>query len=412
MDSLTVANTKFAFDLFKKLNEDKKNENIFLSPLSISAALAMVYLGAKGNTAAEMAKVLHFDMEREVHPRFKELMADINKPDTPYLLKLANRAYGEETFKFLTEFQSSTLKFYDAELAAVNFGSQPEGARKEINSWVENKTDGTIQNLLSVDTITNDTKLVLVNAIYFKGKWNSKFNESNTYVKHFSLNKAESKPVNMMFQEAKFHLGYIEELNTQVLELPYDQNELSMIILLPDGINDNFTGLEQLERTLTYEKLLNWTNQANMMKIKVEVHMPRFKLEDQFDLESILPAMGMIDAFDLSKANFSGLSEKSGLFLSKVIHKSFVEVNEEGTEAAAATAASFSVRTAMLLETKFVADHPFLFFIKHNKTQSILFFGRFSSPLDEVKESGGADNIMQQVQCCTQKDDGWRKVPF
>ncbi|XP_067908791.1 leukocyte elastase inhibitor-like [Heterodontus francisci] len=410
MDSLIAANSTFAFDLFKKINEDKRNENIFLSPLSISAALAMVYLGAKSNTAAEMAKVLHFDtIEWDVHPRFKELMAYINKPDTPYLLKLANRVYGEETFKFCRKFQSSTLKFYEAELAAVSFGSQPEAARKEINSWVENKTEGTIQNLLPVDAITSLTKLVLVNAIYFKGMWNSKFNENNTYVKPFRLNKTDSKPVNMMFQEASFHFGYIEELQTKVLELPYEQNELSMIVLLPDGINDSSTGLEQLEQVITYEKLLDWTNQANMMKIKVEVHLPRFKLEDQFDLEVILRAMGMVDAFVPSKANFTGMSEKNGLFLSKAIHKSFVEVNEEGTEAAGATAAIISLRTAILIETKFVADHPFLFFIKHNITQSILFFGRFSSPVGDISESGGAANIMQQVQSCTQMGDEWKK---
>lgn len=398
MDSLTVANVSFAFDLFKKINEKRGNESIFLSPLSISAALAMVYLGAKDNTAAEMAQVLHFDPEGEVHPSFKKLIDKINKPDKPYLLKLANRLYGEKTFHVLEEFQNHVSKFYDVELASVSFQSQPGAAIKEINAWVENKTEGTIQNILSMDSITSFTKLVLVNAIYFKGNWNSKFPENNTYEKMFWLNKEDSKRINMMSQENKFLVGYVQELHTSVLELPYLQNELSMLILLPDGINDNSTGLEELEQALTYKELLIWTNTKNMMEMMVEVHLPRFKLEDQFDLEDVLSEMGMIDVFDQSKANLTGMSLTNGIFLSKVIHKSFAEVNEEGTEAAGATAVGISRRNA-LLRRRFVADHPFLFFIRHNKTQSILFLGRFSSPGDEVKESGGAANIMQQSQC-------------
>ncbi|XP_078096675.1 leukocyte elastase inhibitor-like [Mustelus asterias] len=399
MDSLTSANTRFAFDLFKKITEERSNESIFLSPLSISVAVAMMYLGAKSNTATEMAQVLHFDSEGEVHPSFKKLMDEINKPDESYLLKLANRLYGEETFNFLEEFQSHVSKFYDAELASVSFQNQPAAAIKEINAWVENKTEGTIPNILSTDSITSLTKLVLVNAIYFKGNWNSKFTENNTYEKSFWLNKVESKRINMMSQTKTFRFGYIQELQTGVLELPYVQNELSMIILLPDSINDNSTGLEKLEQTLTYKELLIWTDAQNMMEVMVEVHLPRFKLEDQFDLEDVLPAMGMIDVFDQSKANLTGMSKTNSLFLSKFIHKSFVEVNEEGTEAAGATAAIITQRSAEL-KRKFVADHPFLFFIRHNKTQSILFFGRFSSPGDEVKESGSASNITQQIQCC------------
>ncbi|XP_060681304.1 leukocyte elastase inhibitor-like [Hemiscyllium ocellatum] len=399
MDSLTAANTKFAVLLYKKLKEGKGNENIFVSPFSISTALAMVYLGAKGNTADEMAKVLHFDTNGDVHPKFKELMAGINDRDKPYLLKLANRLFGEETYTFLKTFQNSASKFYETQLAAVSFQSQPEAARKEINSWVDNRTEGKIQNILPEGSITQATKLVLVNAIYFKGQWSSKFNKNKTYVKSFWLNKRESKPINMMFQEGKFNFGYIEELQTKVLELPYVQNELSMIILLPNGINDNSTGLEQLEQTLTHENLLLWTNQANMMKIKVRVHLPRFKLEDQFDLKDVLLAMGMTEAFDMVKANFTGMSETSNLLLSNVFHKSFVEVNEEGTEAAAATAASIVNRSLPLVE-EFVVDHPFLFFIKHNKTESILFFGCFSLPGDEVRGYEGAQQMMQQVQRC------------
>ncbi|XP_078284318.1 leukocyte elastase inhibitor-like [Rhinoraja longicauda] len=403
MDSLNAANSQFASDLFLKLYEEHKTENIFLSPLSVSVALAMVYLGAKNNTAVEMAKVLHFGTVHDVHAKFKELMDNINKPDAPYTLKLANRIYGEETYNILRKFQSSSLKYYGAELAPVGFIRQPEAARKEINTFVENKTEDKIQKLIPADAITPQTILILVNAIYFKGKWESKFDEKDTYVAPFKLNKKESKSINMMRQEAHFKFEHIEELGASVLELPYEENELSMIILLPDDINDSTTGLEQLEQALENNSLLKWISLENMAKRKVKVHLPRFKLEDQFQLEQILPAMGMRDAFYSSGADFTGMSEKRDLWLSKVIHKSFVEVNEEGTEAAAATAITMVRRAAIQATPTFVADHPFLFFIKHNKTQSILFMGQYTTPADEVVESGDGGKMMQQVQSCTQK---------
>lgn len=413
MDSLNAANSQFAFDLFMKLYEEHKTENIFLSPLSVSVALAMVYLGAKNNTAVEMAKVLHFHTVHDVHAKFKELMDNVNKPDAPYTLRLANRIYGEETYNILREFQSSSLKYYGAELAPVGFRRQPEAARNEINTFVENKTEDKIQKLIPADAITPQTILILVNAIYFKGKWESKFNEKDTYEALFKLNKKETKSINMMTQKASFKFRHIEELKASVLELPYEENELSMVILLPDGINDSTTGLEQLEQALANNSLLKWINLENMRRRKVEVHLPRFKLEDQFQLEEILPAMGMRDAFDSLGADFTGMSEKRDLWLSKVIHKSFVEVNEEGTEAAAATAAIMTRTLAVNITPTFVADHPFLFFIKHNKTQSILFMGQYTSPVDEVVESGDGGNMTQQVQSCfTQQYQKVQRVNF
>ncbi|XP_062925675.1 leukocyte elastase inhibitor-like [Mobula hypostoma] len=400
MDALSAANTNFAFDLYTKLKETKNSENIFLSPMSVSVALGMVYLGARGNTADQIAKVLHFDKEYDVHARFKELMANINEPAASYLLRLVNRIYGEETFNILKEFQNSSLKYYEAEMAAVSFLKQTNAVRNEINTYVENKTEGKIKDLLSKDAITSSTVLVLVNAIYFKGKWNHKFQEKNTYVTKFKMNKEESKSVNMMFQKGNFNFGYIDELKTKVLELPYEKKDLSMFIFLPNDISDNTTGLEKLEEALANKTLFILINLGTMKEIKLDVHLPRFKMEDQFNLEDKLPALGMIDAFDPSRANLSGMSEK-GLSLSAVIHKSFVEVNEEGTEAAAATAIAVN-RSAYVPTEEFVADHPFLFFIKHNKTQSILFFGRYTSPVGDATENRDTGNMTQQVQSQTQ----------
>ncbi|NXX76248.1 SPB6 protein, partial [Urocolius indicus] len=189
----------------------------------------------------------------------------------------------------------------------------------------------------------------------------------------------ETRPVQMMFKEDTFNMTYIGDFQTKILELPYVGNELSMIILLPDSIQDGSTGLERLERELTYEMLMDWINPEMMDSTKMEVFIPRFKLEENYDLKPLLISMGMLDAFDLGKADFSGISGGNELHLSEVVHKSFVEVNEEGTEAAAATAAVMMMRCAMIVP-RFTADHPFLFFIRHNKTSTILFCGRFCSP--------------------------------
>ncbi|XP_078054788.1 leukocyte elastase inhibitor-like [Mustelus asterias] len=379
MEDLSKANCLFALDLFRMLIEKNEAGNIFFSPFSISMALAMVYLGARNNTASEMAKALHFDQVGDVHSGFEKMQLDINRADASYLLKVANRLYGEKSDNFLEEFSKSTKKFYGAEMLPVDFQTAADGTRQEINKWVEVQTESKIQNLLGDGSVNSDTRLVLVNAIYFKGSWAEKFDVRRTKEMPFRLNKKESKPVKMMYQNNKFLLRHIPEFKTQVLELPYVGNELSMIILLPDDIMDDSTGLEQLEQALTLEKLQEWTLPNLMQKMKVVVHLPKFKLEGEYDLHSPLSSLGMRDLFDVLRADLSGMSGAPDLFVSEAAHKSFVEVNEEGTEAAAATGMVCQTYSVSRLQT-FTADHPFLFFIRHNTTNNILFFGRFTSP--------------------------------
>ncbi|XP_049738411.1 leukocyte elastase inhibitor [Elephas maximus indicus] len=379
MEPLSAANTRFAIDLFRALNEDNPAGNIFFSPFSISTALAMVFLGARGSTAAQLSKTFHFDAVEEVHSRFQSLNAEVNKCGASYILKLANRLYGEKTYSFLPEFLESTQKMYGADLASVDFQHASEEARKEINQWVKGQTEGKIPELLAPGVVDSMTKLVLVNAIYFKGNWKEKFVKEATTDAPFRLNKKDTKMAKMMYQKKKFPYGYIQELKCRVLELPYKDEDLSMVILLPDDIEDDSTGLKKIEEQLTLEKLSEWTKPENLPVIEVSVSLPKFKLEESYNLNSYLARLGVQDLFSSSKADLSGMSGARDLFISKIVHKSFVEVNEEGTEAAAATAAIANF-TMLMPEETFIADHPFLFFIRHNFSKTILFSGRFSSP--------------------------------
>ncbi|XP_054458346.1 leukocyte elastase inhibitor [Anoplopoma fimbria] len=379
MAAISSSNNAFALELFCTLSQKNPAGNIFVSPLSISSALAMVYLGAKGDTAAQMAKALSFSSGEGVHTDFQALNADINSASASYILKLANRLYGENTANFLPQFLEATQKHYQADLKAVDFKGAPEACRAEINSWVEQQTENKIKDLLKAGTVTPMTRLALVNAIYFKGNWMNRFDPANTKEMPFKVNQNEAKPVQMMYQMKKLPYNYVPELSLQILELPYVDEELSMFILLPDVSADGSDPLLKLENELTREKLDEWTNRENMdVQSEVLVHLPKFKLEEDYELNEPLAKLGMRDVFCGAKADLSGMNGEGGLFLSTVAHKAFVEVNEEGTEAAAATAGMVSF--CMLREEHFTADHPFLFFIRHNKTKAILFLGRFSSP--------------------------------
>ncbi|XP_037699669.1 serpin B6 isoform X2 [Choloepus didactylus] len=376
MDTLAEANGTFALNLLKKLGENNSH-NIFFSSVSISAALAMVSMGAKGNTAAQIAQVLCLSRSGggDVHQGFQSLLSEVNRTGTQYLLRMANGLFGEKSCDFLSSFKDSCQKFYQAEMEALDFANASEASRKHINTWVAAKTEGKITDLLSSDSVNPMTNLILVNAIYFKGNWEKQFNKEQTKERPFKISKNEEKPVQMMFKKSKFQITYIGAISTQILMLPYVGKELNMIIMLPGEDTD----LKTVEKALTYEKFVEWTREDMMDEEEVEVFLPRFKLEENYDLEAVFHSLGMTDAFDQARADFSGMSSEKSLFLSKVVHKSFVEVNEEGTEAAAATAAIMMLRCAMITP-RFCADRPFLFFIQHRETKNILFHGRFCSP--------------------------------
>uniref|UniRef100_A0A8C6H424 Serine (or cysteine) peptidase inhibitor, clade B, member 6b n=1 Tax=Mus spicilegus TaxID=10103 RepID=A0A8C6H424_MUSSI len=377
MDPLLEANGTFALNLLKTLGEDS-SRNVLFSPISVSSALAMVFMGAKGTTASQMAQALSLDKcsgkgGRDVHQGFQSLLTETNKTGTQYVLRTANGLFGEETFDILASFKDSCRKFYEAEMEELDFKGATEQSRQHINAWVAKKTEDKITELLSSGSVNSNTPLVLVNAIYFRGNWEKQFNKEDTQEMPFHVTKDVVKPVQMMFQKSTFKMTYVEEISTNILLLPYVGNELNMIIMLPD----EHIELSMVEKEITYKKFIEWTRLDKMEEEEVEVFLPKFKLEENYDMKDVLCRLGMTDAFEEGMANFSGIASKEGLFLSKVIHKSFVEVNEEGTEAAAATAANIGFRCMV---PYFCANHPFLFFIQHSRTSGIVFCGRFSSP--------------------------------
>uniref|UniRef100_A0A663MRK3 Serpin domain-containing protein n=1 Tax=Athene cunicularia TaxID=194338 RepID=A0A663MRK3_ATHCN len=381
MCSLSAANAKFCLDFFRELSKRNRNENIFFSPLSLSAAFGMVVLGARGNTLKQIEKVGFLCSEKGmvaryelIHSQFQALLAAVSEPRPGCSLTIANRLFGEITYPFFQQYLDSTKKFYRAELEPVNFKYPEEEAREKINLWVESETKGKIKDLFAAGFIDPSTVLVLVNAIYFKGKWAVGFKKEDTKETYFQLNKVQ-RTVQMMFQEGYFNMAIIEEMKMKVIELPYFDNELSMFILLPEVVSEDFTGLEQVILLV----LSRWTSSARMQQLKVKLYLPQFKMEESYVLNKTLEGMGVMNVFDWGKADLSGISRKDGLVVSKAIQKSSVEVNEEGTEAVGAMGL-VAVPLCRSISYEFKADHPFLFFIRHNSTNTILFFGRYSSP--------------------------------
>jgi len=383
---ITAANNAFALELYAKLRDQEGN--LFLSPYSISTAIAMTYAGARGETASQMAKVLHFPVGAVVGPEsppmvmdapqfastFGQIMKDLNKRGRKgaYTLTVANALWGQKGFGFLKEFLKFIETNYGGRLREVDFVAATEASRKTINVWVEKQTKDKIKDLIPPGVLDSMTRLVLTNAIYFKGNWARQFKESRTKDAPFTLADGNEIQAPMMNQTGQF--GYMETETFQALELPYVDDELSMIILLPKAHD----GLGELEKTLTAENLSQWL--TKLFRREVIVSIPKFKATSQFSLASVLASMGMKDAFT-QDADFSGMDGKKDLFISAVIHKAYVDVNEEGTEAAAATGVTMKLTSMGPTETPvFRADHPFLFLIRDNHSASILFIGRLMNP--------------------------------
>jgi serpin B len=369
------ANNELALDLYGELRQ--KPGNLAFAPYSISAALAMTYAGARGNTEAQMARTLHFSVsQEELHRAFAALQARVDAVQArgDVRLLVANALWPQERYAFLEEYLSLLKECYGTAITPVDYQRAAEAARETINAWVESNTEDKIKELIAPGVLGELTYLVLVNAIYFKGDWKYQFDPRLTIDAPFRLSRDEEVQVPMMFHEEEF--GYAERRGLQVLELPYVGGELSMIVLLPERVD----GLASLEETLTARNLSKWTDRLE--RTEVQVSLPRFILRHGCELSDELTALGMSDAFDGRVADFSGMDGmEHWLYISAVIHQAFIEVKEEGTEAAAATGVAM-VALGLPVEPPrtFRADHPFAFFIRENSTGSILFFGRVVNP--------------------------------
>lgn len=364
-------NNRFALDFYRQLAGGSE-ENLFCSPYSVSTALAMTYAGARGNTAAEMAQTLQFPLPaEEFHCAMQGLIHQINDPSREgYSLRVANRLWGQEEYPFLPAFLGTVAENYGAGLEQLDFIHEPEPSRLVINQWVEDQTNNKIKDLLPPGSVSPDTRLVLTNAIYFLGNWQYQFDPELTSDAPFYTAPGESITLPMMHQEQD--LRYAKYDGIRVLEFPYNNEELSLVALLPDEIE----GLSALEESLTLESLDTYLD--GLSETSVSVHLPKFQMTCDLSLRDTLMAMGMTDAFT-GAADFSGMDGTRSLFISKVIHKALIQLDEEGTEAAAATAVVMEYTSADPMP-EFRADHPFLFLIRDNITESILFVGRVIEP--------------------------------
>ena len=366
-------NNAFALGLYGQLRSQPGN--LFFSPESISTAFAMAYAGARGQTATSMAHVFHFTLPPDqLHPAMGKLLFQMNEKSPNYQLSVANALWAQQN----QNFQQDYLKLVEANYAAgfhqVNFLLAPETARTTINQWIEAQTNNKIQNLVPPGTITPLTRLVLTNAIYFKGDWLDPFDKSATAVADFHVSPVQIVKAPLMHQTGSFN--FLDGGTFQALELPYKGNALSMVVLLPNDV----AGLSALEHSLSADALTGWIARLRSAP-RVIVTLPRFTMTQQFELSRTLAAMGMPQAFN-SAADFSGMDGTRDFSISAAIHKAFIDVNETGTEAAAATSIIMRA-TAMRVEPPpivFNANHPFLFLILDTRSGSILFFGRVVDP--------------------------------
>ncbi len=386
--ALAQRNNEFAFDLYARLA--KRDGNLILSPYSISSALAMTYAGARGDTAAEMAETLHFTPKPDrLHPAFADLSEGIMRSGNRRAgqLLVAHSLWGQQGYPIRDDFLRLTHDDYHAEMKKVDFQKDKEGARQAINHWVEQQTKNMIQELLKRDILSKDSKLVLVNAIYFHALWATPFFTGQTKEAPFHTTAGKSVQVPMMHLTGNFQ--YYEGDGMQLLELPYQGNRLSMVVILPQAAD----GMAEAEKDFTFPLLQSWL--AKSKGYVVTVTLPKFTTTRDFELGQELREMGMPLAFKDGqegepRADFSGISEKairrdSCLHFSEVVHQARVEVSEEGTKAAAATAVIMTATPESVHSppprATFTADHPFLFLIRDRNTGSILFLGRLTKPV-------------------------------
>ncbi len=380
LQTLVNGNNEFAYELYQQLISETDG-NLFYSPYSLSLALAMTYAGADGQTKEQMADVLNFLLEdEELHAAFNKLAIELNsRDDLPagsdakgFRLSVVNAIWGQKDFQFISKFLDILAENYDAGIRLLDFINQSEESRITINDWISEQTNDKINDLIPEGALNADTRLVLTNAIYFKAAWLNQFNKKYTYDDIFYLLDGSTINVPMMHQTGTFR--YTDGDGFIAVELPYDTRDLSMTIIVPDDGN-----FENFENSLTPE-LINIIT-ANLSGINMELTMPKFEFESEFSVKDALTSLGITEAFS-DFADFSGITDEADLCIGDVLHKAFVSVDEEGTEAAAASAVIMSVTSMPLAPIKVSIDSSFIFIIGDTETGTTLFVGRVLNPAE------------------------------
>jgi serpin B len=380
-NQLVSGNTEFAIDLFNAIKGEKGNA--FYSPYSISLALAMTWAGARTSTESQIADTLNFNLpQAKLHPAFNALDLELasrgqgakGKDGKGFRLKIANSIWGQKDYVFLQDFLDTLARNYGAGMRLVDFMGATEEARVAINGWVEGQTEDRIKNLIPQGVLDTSTRLVLVNAIYFNAAWALQFQKAMTSDGKFNMLEGSPVTVPMMDQTEEFR--YADGDGWQAAEMNYDKKEISMLILLPEA--GRYAEFENSISAGRVDDII-----AKLEPNMVHISMPKFRVETNFSLSETLKAMGMPEAFEAGVADLSGMDGTRNLYISEVIHKAFVDVDEDGTEAAAATAVIVGETSApdMSHLKQFIVDRPFIFLIRDNETGTILFVGRIVNPV-------------------------------
>ncbi|XP_061635470.1 antithrombin-III [Phyllopteryx taeniolatus] len=380
---LSAANARFALSLYRQVALGRTPDtNLFLSPLGVSVAFSMTKLAACGRTLEEIVKVLELDSVSEktsdrVHFYFARLLCRLRRrKDASDRLLVANRLFGDRSLRLDAAYQNISRHVYGADVMALDFRGEPEASRAAINAWVANETKNHIREALPAGAVGADAVLVLVNSIYFKGRWLNEFHRDNVYPARFHVDAGRSCSVRMMFQENKFRYARLPERRLQLLEMEYRGRDVALTLLLPDRGDT----LAQVEAELDLPTLSAWLDK--MAETTVSVHLPRFRLEESLRLKEALNALGLRRVFSPQNASLPGLlaDGSEGVYISDAFHKAFLEVNELGSEASASSAAVASGRSIELDAQVFVADRPFLLLIRETALNAVLFVGRVARP--------------------------------
>lgn len=374
IEKVTTANNQFAVDMYQQINgqPDQADDNVFFSPYSLSTAMAMLYAAAEGETKAQIQKTFHYPAPAILNPNSAALYNQFNKPNPDYKLATVNDLWMQQGLTPTKSYIDTVQRYYSGQVTALDFEGSPDSARQTINKKIVEKTKQMIPELLPKGSIKSDTAVVLTNAVYFKGDWTLPFTAERTSAQPFYNAIGRASTVQMMQQQSYF--SYYEDKHIQVVQLPYKGDDLSMLVVLPKF--NHKLAMQQLTKSLSATKIKQW--RSGLVRQEVDLQLPKFKLDARYQMKTLLADMGMPKAFN-NGAEFNLYADGTPIKLDEVYHQAVVTVDEKGTEAAAA-AGAVGMYVGMSYPVEFKADHPFMFMIKDNKTDALLFLGQVNKP--------------------------------